>query len=393
MSDPQATSELIRSKKIDLHRIVDRNQERKGSRSSSTVTKFINYWVDVAKVTGLDEELIDLLYEGFKIAQGEPFHRYVRESQDANAYSKLFSAGRTQENSGGEAVALGLNLLALEINSPSMETSLGIIAEKLPRVAAKTSKQSETTIKHKLESLLLAPLAEMDLSSTARIEDGRNLYLLLKSPLEAFASDLDKKVRSVRKTKALMTWLAIVAGEVPPAADPSSFEAVDLGSSAGTEELDMGAVIGFLASHQHEYDNMKESCSQLAQELEDVRLEADEKSAELAECTSQLDTAKMRIHELEDELATSHDQLKSNESQLVTLKHDLDEAQLMLDTTAERDAHKEDAATKRMAQKLSREYRDFLDALEQPMDVELGEMLRDMLIAVFDILKSSGIDL
>ena len=65
----------------------------------------------------------------------------------------------------------------------------------------------------------------------------------------------------------------------------------------------------------------------------------------------------------------------------------------MLDTTAERDKHKEDAATKRMAQKLSIEYRDFLDALDEPMDVELGEMLRDQLRTVFDILKSFGVNL
>ena len=46
-----------------------------------------------------------------------------------------------------------------------------------------------------------------------------------------------------------------------------------------------------------------------------------------------------------------------------------------------------------IASKLKTEYREFKDALDLEMTVEIGEILRDQLMRVFKILSKAGIDI
>ncbi len=393
MSDQKATSELAESKKEALHRLIDRNKERKGAPAQKSIKSFIDDWTVLAKAIGINEEAIDLLYDGFKIASGAPLHRYAIESGDDGAYAKVFAAKRTQDNASGEAVALGISLLALEVEMPSTKASLESIVEKLPQIAARGGKQSASVIKKGMERLLIAPLSAVRFGEVALVDNARNLYLLLKSPLEEFIGDPDKKSGSVNTARALLGWLATSAGEAPSIVSSAETSAASNGEEKDKLGIDISGVIGFLIEYQREHEALEKNAQRLSQELGEAKSNASESMAKLDECTSRLEDAEMRIMELEDELTKSQESLRSSASELSTLKHDLGEAQLMLDTTAERDAHKEDAAMKRMTQKLSVEYRDFLDALDEPMDVELGEMLRDQLRTVFDILKSHGVNL
>ena len=392
MSNSKATSEFIESKKKELRRTIDRNKDRKRLAESS-VESFIGDWVTVANEIGINGETVDLLYDGFKFAAAAPIHRFALKSKSEGAYARLFSEKRSMDNAGGEAVALGLNLLALEIREPSVAGALDTIAEKLPQLAAKGSKQSVSVIKRSLENLLIAPLSTVRFGAIARIGNARRLYLLLKNPLEGFIDDPNKKSGSVNTAKALLGWLAANAGEASSITSAAETSAISTEEPENERGKGIDGVAGFSDEYKLEHENLKRSVQQLSQELKEAKANADESKTKLAECNSRLEDAQTRITELGTELAKSQDSLKSSASELSTLKHDLGEARLMLDTTAERDKHKEDAATKRMAQKLSIEYRDFLDALDEPMDVELGEMLRDQLRTVFDILKSFGVNL
>ena len=393
MSNPKATNELVESKKSSLRRLIDRNKERKGAPTQSSMKSFIEDWTTLARAVGINEDTIDLLYDGFKIAAGVPLYRYVLESGDGGAYAKLFAAKRTQDNTNGEAVALGINLLALEIGAPSIGDSLESITEKLPQIAARGSKQSTSVIKKSMERLLIAPLSTVRLGEVACTRNARNLYLLLKGPLEEFIGDPDKKSGSVNTARALLGWLAKSAGEAPSIESSIETSAAGNREEEDNQSIGISGVIGFLIEYQREHEALEKSARQLSRELSEAKSDASESRAKLEDCMSRMEDAEAYIQELEDELAESRDSLRATAAELATLRHDLSEAQLMLDTTAERDAHKEDAAARRMAQKLSREYRDFLNALDEPMDVDLGEMLRDQLRTVFDILRSYGVEL
>ena len=49
-----------------------------------------------------------------------------------------------------------------------------------------------------------------------------------------------------------------------------------------------------------------------------------------------------------------------------------------------------DERLQRIASKIKIEYRDFMDALDAPMTVDLGENMRLQLISIFEILEKGG---
>ncbi len=49
-----------------------------------------------------------------------------------------------------------------------------------------------------------------------------------------------------------------------------------------------------------------------------------------------------------------------------------------------------DESLQRIASKIKVEYRDFMDAVDTPMTVDLGENLRLQLMSIFEILEKGG---
>ena len=63
---------------------------------------------------------------------------------------------------------------------------------------------------------------------------------------------------------------------------------------------------------------------------------------------------------------------------------------IMLEVLDRDKSRQADESLQRIASKIRIEYRDFMDALDAEMTVDLGENLRYQLISIFDILEKGG---
>ena len=70
---------------------------------------------------------------------------------------------------------------------------------------------------------------------------------------------------------------------------------------------------------------------------------------------------------------------------------ELQERMKMMEALSRDRAKQSDEAIHRLSSKLKVEYRDFMDAIDIPMDSDLGENMREQLKNVFSVLIKAGI--
>ena len=98
-----------------------------------------------------------------------------------------------------------------------------------------------------------------------------------------------------------------------------------------------------------------------------------------------------RITVLSGELASAKRNIEQLLQQCDQLERELQERRKMNEALSRDRAKQSDEAFNRLASKLRIEYRDFIDALDIPMDSNLGENMREQLKNVFGILIKAGI--
>lgn len=407
------------------------------SRSRANREAFSNCFVKLASIRGVDDVVVGYLYEGFDIAGAEPFHRFAKEAGDEDAYNKLFSSQRSAFNKDGETFRVYLNILALELVSPTGSDAIDNIVSRLS--GAKPSRRKGVS-QADIKKLLLVPIGNDGISEEARVQAGsaRSLYRLLKDPLESCQEGRGGKASKANEAKSLIEWLedqAATTDEVgaaspedqsdnksgsgeddqlrvapsEPAADralatdnqrqastsrkQSSPERKTKAASLNKNELSMDSVIGFLSEYQKEHNSQ----TKLVERLRSENIEAQSKIADLESSLRRAKQETEDVKELRASLSENYRALQQDYSRLREkddkLVEELSAAKDMLSMINERDAHEADSSMRSLARELQFDYRNYLDALEIPMDSGLGEVMRDLLGSVFSVIKSHGIDL
>lgn len=139
-----------------------------------------------------------------------------------------------------------------------------------------------------------------------------------------------------------------------------------------------------LAESKYEIEKQKFLVSTLKQQLADANAEK-AKIRELANGRGD------RITALSGELASAKRNIEQLQQQCNQLESELQERRKMIEALSRDRAKQSDEAFNRLASKLRIEYRDYIDALDIPMDSNLGENMREQLKNVFGILIKAGI--
>lgn len=162
---------------------------------------------------------------------------------------------------------------------------------------------------------------------------------------------------------------------------------------AKRSELDMDGVIAFLTDYHSERES-------LDARLEEARKEAREAQEQVEKLKSVLKSTQRKSEELRDQrstLSANYAEIQRKLEEIVIekdrMREDLTAAEDMLTMLEERNAHAADVADEKMVDELRFEYEQYQDAIQLPMSDDLGEIMRDNLGKVFEILKENGIDL
>lgn len=183
--------------------------QHKGNPKEAERREFVGIWVSLAKRVGITQNVINLLLEGFPIAQAEPIYRYVIETDDHEVYKKLPTLVRTSGQGNAIIAKFYLSLLAFELVLPSSGSSLDIVVKDLNAVALDKAQNPQSTIKKNVAALLVRPLSKAGISDSARIDRLRasslknNLFPGLKQVMERNGA----KPEDVRAVKELFMWL------------------------------------------------------------------------------------------------------------------------------------------------------------------------------------------
>ena len=108
---------------------------------------------------------------------------------------------------------------------------------------------------------------------------------------------------------------------------------------------------------------------------------------------SKLGIAEDTISKLQNQLTESEANLATQRAQVSELSSEIEKLKTVISVYSEDKQSSMDGQLNAIASKLKTEYREFKDALDLEMTVEIGEILRDQLMRVFNILSKAGIDI
>lgn len=209
-----------------LEKMIDGN---KGTVSETQRREYIDTWVALAKREGLKPNVIEILFNGFPIAEAEPLYRYVLETNDRDAYNKLFISSQAREDN-VLAMKIALNLLAYELILPTYDDSVDLVARRLSGVILTKNGKPQSALKSNVGTLLVRPLSKASISEFAHIESPRatSLANYLRPGLNAVVSRRGAKPGDVRAANDLMDWLGkqkvVYVNEEPTTPNPDITE-------------------------------------------------------------------------------------------------------------------------------------------------------------------------
>ena len=146
---------------------------------------------------------------------------------------------------------------------------------------------------------------------------------------------------------------------------------------------------------------LKETCKQLdaiSAELRSQKLLVSGLKQQLSDASGEknrlnelLLSNEKKITTLSAELFSAKTAVEKQEKRIAQMEQEIQERMKLTEALSRDRAKQSDEAFNRLASRLRIEYRDFMDAVDIPMNRDLGENMREQLKNVFDILIKAGI--
>jgi len=451
MSEVQSVDETTMSTCDELKAMVSSKTTNAPTKRDSK--RFIELWIGYAEEVGVNEETVQLLFDGFQFGFGEPLYRYAKKSQEA--YSSFQSTRAAGINDRGITLKVVLSLFAYELVESSGTDSLQTVARMIQKYARNNKGIVFGTINRPLPRILIQPLRGRVIAEGSHLSSGEAASILsvIRTPLEQRAKAGKTPKNEVDTIIGLLAWLDEQrdAGKADAAANERSVETSLTLSSESPEEgktmgetsanqvqvseqpknetssaaveqvpvqpvadveqvtqssgttanvvadsttqVDLTSVIPTLLSFQKQYDELVAACKVLEEEKKQSSRHASMLEQRIKELvrgnttlSEQVETLNMRCGERQSTI----DKLSADN---LRLEDELKAATELLDLGERDDKRQADEGMRRLASELKIEYEDYLDAVDLPMNVDLGENMRDQLAEVFKILKKFGIEL
>lgn len=381
-------------------------------------------WTSLVKEYGYAGKAEQFLYDGFSFCGAEPFYLFLKQTSDKNDVLKQMFDGKHYGKDCNVTFRLITHLFALMLNDEAPSNLLAPIIKHFPAACRnKEGKRLGTAVKTLEKYLLnvlsptveLKPLAEMNLdlgmsnsfmgvfsSLIGELKQNDSLKELAVSNI----AKIEKWARDyLETTGAVDTHSGSVQTDIQESSNAVLGEQSvedegnpDFSNHEKETTVDLDSLQELLIHAQAMVDLISKENVEQKQRIRELETKDQDHSLRFAEASKKLETQETLISELnkkKDEL----------ENQYLALQHKLDEKENLL---KEKDAEiaerikmtevlsrdrlrQADESLQRIASKIKVEYRDFMDAMDIPMTVDLGENLRLQLMSIFKILEKGGI--
>ena len=379
-------------------------------------SEFMTSWTKLVKENGYDGKAEQFLYEGFSFCGAEPFYQFFKQTSDQNSAVEQLFSGQQYGKDSKVTFKLITHLFALMLNDEAPSSILSPVIKHFPSACRnKEGKQLGTAIKTMEKYFLnvlspaveLQPLTEINLNSEV-LNSFICVFSSLIGELKQVNSLKEPAISNVEKIEKwarnyLDTTGNNAQGETQKEAEAASDMQVagnpEVPASAGkkkaTVRLDSLQEVLIYAQAlttqlTRENEEQKQRIIELESKVHDNSLRLTEASQKLEVQQSTITGLNEKKIELEHQCRTLQYALEEKEKLLKEKDVEIAERIKMSEVLSRDRSKQAEESLQRIASNIKVEYRDFKDALDAPMTVDLGENLRLQLMSIFEILQKGG---
>jgi len=402
------------TKKTSLEQVQAFVESKRGKNSANSQEKkeFSQLWLTAARECGLTDGVIDTLANGIFIEGAAPLHTFLVEQPSVGNLEMIRSSRTTRNNNQGSALKLFISLLSFELSQPSSDASVPMIVDVLPTLAKNQEGKIFGILTQAVNKYLIEPIGSAIKKNHAKFPPiPYQAKPELRSVLTPALDEIGMKPKIRPEQRDAVFWLKAwlegngAAAEAPKPVAPAN--QTTEGQIAPETSTAMGVtpsqeapsapsikeVIAALRLIDKELQSAKELSEKLQHQLDQERASSENLRKLLKSSQDEAASLKRKLGDSEQQVNNlSFENDKAND-QLQELQASLDEANKMIETLGKSGSRESDEAIRRLTSKLRVDYQDYLDAVEQPMTVDLGENMRFQLESIFRTLKSSGLQL
>lgn len=385
-------------------------------------SEFLKAWICLVKENGYAGRAEQFLYEGFSFCGAEPFYLFLKQVTDQNDILKQMFSGKNYGKDSNVTFRLLTHLFALMLNDEVPSNLLAPVIMHFPSACQnKEGKRLGTAVKTLDKYFLnilspvivLPPLNEIDLKPeminsflnvlSSLICELKQTGSLKKtvifniSRLEKWAgeyleviSGIDEHTRSVCEDHKDLNF----APEENPAHEQGNHVSPE---SEIKKAVHMETLPEILIHAQTLAVRILKENDEKEKRIMELESKNHNKDFQLAEVSKKLKVQEAVISDLNKEKYELENQCRSlkqmlDEKENLLKEKDMEIAgRIKISEALSRDRSRQvDESLQRIASKIKVEYRDFMDALNAPMTIDLGENMRLQLISIFEILEKAG---
>lgn len=408
-----------------LNHLIKQKRVKKKEPNTIERKQFIHAWTDMLYKEGYTAAE-EYLYDGFIYCGASPLKDYIKSSNDCvESLNAIFRGKKYGENC-AITVSILFHLLALLLSEKNINLRLvGILMHRIPAALMNKERKIYGQADRALKKYFLDELhCDKMPSIESLVAVGENKYsirefgiiineIIAKMQYEGYSQ------KTVRNIEFLKDWIKEINEDIEGNNDSdlkckedkitdktqvennmpnelpvgeqvmNSENKSDLKRNEQAIELDKyKKEIIALKEELNKVITIKDSQKDTIQRMQSKLLGQNEKISNLNDVISEKD---FKIFELNEKCSEHVQMIEGLEYTLSQKENELNERAQMMEALSRDRAKQSDESLNRLASKLKVEYRDFKDAVDIPMDSDLGENMREQLRNVFDILIKSGV--
>lgn len=389
--------------------------------------QFTEAWNTLLRNEGYSALAEEYLYKGFTYCGAAPLKNYIKNSEDRITALSTILNGKMYGENCASTVPILFHLLTLFLNEKTAdEAIISLLIKRIPaalknkegKIYGQADRALKKYILDDLHSEILPPLGGL-IDNGLKAIFVKEFVAVFDEIFAGMKSDGFSK-KCIKNIKLLQEWMHPVVQESPVRDDIKIKETasaegdITIGKTEGSEivpakkesenttEITSENVTVAEPSDSNIFESRLEEAKKQIEainaELEKQKALASSLRQQLADVTSERNrlgeiasVREARLSGLSSELLASKSTIEKLEQRVAQLEMELQERMKMMEALSRDRAKQSDEAIHRLASKLKVEYRDFMDAIDIPMDSDLGENMREQLKNVFNILIKAGI--
>ena len=380
---------------------------KKSDASNSVKAEFKNEISTLLNEEGISNDTMKYVYSGFSFCGAVPLYDYLKNSCEETKLEIIktaFSYDSLLKNENGIALRMAMHLLYFELSN---NTHITETIDLLLNLFNRNSKSKEGGFRKDLSKAVekyfvncIKSADDLKDFNTEEISDAR--FVEFKSiMIYALNGIKPLKSKTARSLEIIRNWIGYTHTTSSVITENTGNN--DSHSNVETEnavsESNMIQTIEYIISSIPEYQTILSQFLFKYRNLIDIKAEVDE-------LRNKLERSNERLEDYKDELKSAAEQVDALTSQKHALMFQISQMteqinSLIADNERQKKiisvytVDKSDSQNEQLnaiASKLKSEYKDFKEAEDMEMTIDLGENLRFQMRSIFKILSKSGID-